>query len=154
MDAIARLLDHVGRYTGHGINHEDEPFHGELEVARLLDAQGVTLKFRAETIDGTVLHDERTWIARDTDGQVALWSIHSNGGAVRKHQQRNGAGTEGADATLVFGAGDPDDGSAYREEVAIDLWPDGDVSYRTSWGLPGGRMLPRSDVRLHRVDAD
>jgi hypothetical protein len=152
VNPIASLLERVGRYAGHGINHEDEPFHAELEIARLLDAQGVTLKFRAETIDGTVLHDERTWIARDADGQVALWSIHINGGAVRKHEQRNGAGIDGADATLVFGVGDAARMDAYREEIAIDLWGDGDVSYRTAWGLPGGRMVRRSDVRMHRLD--
>lgn len=152
MDAIARLLDRVGRYAGHGINHEDEPFHAELEIARLVDARGVTLKFRAEAIDGTILHDERTWIARDGDtGPIALWSIHVNGAGVRRHEQRHGAPTEGAETTLVFGAGEATRFDSYREEIALDLWPDGAVSYRTAWGLPGGRLQQRTDVRMAPV---
>jgi len=150
VDAIAALLQRVGTYSGHGISHEDEPFHGELEISRLVDDQGVTMRFRAQSIDGTVLHDERTWVARDEGARVRMWSIHSNGAGVRQREPRNGAPAAGADRTLVFGLGDPSDPHAYREEVALDLWPDGSVSYRYAWGLPGGTMAPRSSVRLKR----
>lgn len=146
--ALHALLTRIGHYAGHGINHEDEPFHAELHLAALEVQPGVTIHYRAVGIDGTVYHDERTWIARDDTGRLALWSIHTNGAGVRKHVHRHGAKVDGALLTLVFGQGNPLDNTAYREEVAVDLWPDGELSYRYAWGLPGGDHRPRSSVRL------
>jgi hypothetical protein len=148
LPVLHALLARVGHYAGHGINHEDEPFHAELHIVSLDVQPGVTLKFRAVGIDGTVYHDERTWIALDTDDTVALWSIHTNGGGVRKHARRPAAPVEGAVLTLVFGFGALADRTCYRQEIGIDLWPDGDISYRYAWGLPGGDHQPRSTVRL------
>mgnify|MGYP000480290697 CR=1 FL=1 len=147
MDVIGALLQRVGTYSGHGINHEDEPFHAELEVTRLVDGKGVTMRFRAQAIDGTLMHDERTWVAPDGPA-IFMWSIHSNGAGVRKRDQRNGATVAAADRTLVFGYGDPAASHTYREEVAIDLWPDGSISYRYAWGLPGAPLASRSSVRM------
>ena len=36
-DPLQSLLRRVGRYGGHGINHADEPFYGELDLHPLLD---------------------------------------------------------------------------------------------------------------------
>jgi hypothetical protein len=149
---VELLLQRAGQYQGHGINHEDQPFHGELEIGPLLGNRGVTLKFRAVGIDGTVYHDERSWVAPDEGGEIAMWSIHSNGEGVLKHTRRNGAGVEGAN-TLVFGLGDRNDPAVFRIEVALDLWADGAVGYRFAWGQPGGEFKPRSSVRMVPEDA-
>ncbi len=149
-DPVDALLARVGSYAGHGINHEDEPFHGELDLAALSDGRGVTLKVRAVGIDGTVYHDERLWIAAAESGELTLWSIHTNGAGVRRHIRRHGAPVSGADATWVFGFGDLGAHRGYRQEIALDLWPDGDISYRVAWGLPGGEHQPRSAVRMRR----
>ncbi len=146
--ALHALLARIGHYAGHGINHEDEPFHAELHLASLDVQPGVTLHYLAVGIDGTVYHDERTWIALDDTRRLALWSIHTNGDGVRKHVHRHGANVKGALLTLVFGYGNPLDANCYREEIAIDLWPEGELSYRYAWGLPGGDHRPRSSVRL------
>ena len=147
-DVLTSLLRRVGAYEGHGINHEDEPFFAELDVRPLQNEQGVTMKFRAIGVDGTVYHDERTWVARDPAGQVGLWSLHSNAAGVRVHRQRHGGVVGGAEHTWVFGFGDPLDRRQFRQEVAIDVWPDGDLSYRVAWGLPGGDHTPRTVARL------
>jgi len=151
VDAMGALLQRVGRYSGHGIDHEDEPFHAELRIDALRDGEGVTMRFVAQSIHGPVLHDERTWVARGDDGQIKQWSIHSNGAGVRCREQRNGAPVAQAERTLVFGHGDPARASSYREEVAIDLWPDGAVSYRYAWGLPGGPLAPRAAAKMQPV---
>jgi len=66
------------------------------------------------------------------------------------HARRHGAPPEGVEATLIFGSGDREDTDVHRVEIAIDLWPDGALGYRTAWGLPGGAFLPRSQVRMER----
>jgi len=146
--AIQALTARTGTYAGHGITYEDEPFHAELHVDALEAEPGVTLLYRAVGIDSTVYHDERAWIALDQEGRLALWSIHTNGAGIRIHRHRHGVPVAGATHTFVFGVGRPLDERSYREEVAIDLWPKGDLTYRYAWGLPGGGHRPRSSVRL------
>lgn len=146
------LRSFAGRYAGHGIDHEDQPFHGELELSHegMLD-RGFSLGFRATGIDGTSYHEERSWLAPDSEGRMCLWSINTNQPACLCHVRRHGAPAAGARATLVFGSGDPQDAGQYRVEIAIDLFPDGDLGYRYTWGLPGGEFRPRSTVRMSPV---
>ena len=155
MTDIEQLLARVGRYGGHGIDHDDQPFHGELELAPILGGRGLTLTYRAVGIDGTVYHDERGWIAPDDAGRACFWSLSTSSVGVTCHQRRRPAppaGEQATQATLIFGSGDPRDTSAMRIELAFDLWPEGDVGYRFSWGEPGGAFLPRSSVRMSRTD--
>lgn len=144
------LLDRCGRFGGHGIDSDDQPLYGELDLQPLPARQGVWLTFRASGIDGRLLHDERTWVAPDADGRLCMWSVSTLAAGVRHHLRRHGAPTDGADASLVFGSGDPSDRDAHRVEISIDLWPDGALGYRSAWGLPGGDFLPRSRVRMER----
>ena len=151
---LAPLLARVGRYGGHGINHEDQPFYGELILAPLLEDRGITLSFRAMGIDGTLYHEEASWIAPDATGLLALWSLNRNSAGVLRHDLRYGAGPRDADATWVFGHGDRSDPEAMRIEVALDLFDGGDVGYRFGWGLPGEAFAPRSNVRMSRQADD
>ena len=144
------LLDRCGRFGGHGIDHEDQPLYGELDLQPLPGRQGAWLSFRATGIDGTVLHDERSWVAPDADGELCLWSVNTLAAGVMRHPVRRGVPPAGAHSVLVFGSGDPTDAQVHRVEIAVDLWPDGAVGYRTAWGLPGGPFLPRSQVRMER----
>ncbi|MEQ1508312.1 MAG: hypothetical protein ABMB14_39135 [Myxococcota bacterium] len=141
------LLARVGTYGGHGINHEDQPFHGELAVESVL-GRGVRWTFRATGIDGTTYHEEQSWVARDETGALCLWSVNGYEPHCGRHVRRHGAGVAGTIATLVFGRGDPGDPAQYRIEIAMDLWPNGDVGYRYAWGLPNGPFEPRSAVRM------
>ncbi|HHO50203.1 MAG TPA: hypothetical protein ENK18_04845 [Deltaproteobacteria bacterium] len=153
MTDLDRLLTRVGRYGGHGINHEDQPFHGELCLEAILDGGGIALSFRAVGIDGTLYHEERGWIAPDEGGALALWSLSTEGPGVRRHLRRHGVAPEGVETSLIFGLGDRTDASVLRVELALDLWPDGDIGYRSAWGLPHGAFEPRSSVRMHPVEA-
>lgn len=152
MTDLDRLLARVGHYGGHGINHEDQPFHGELCLESILSDGAIALSFRAVGIDGTVYHEERSWIGPDEDGALSLWSLSTQAAGVRRHRQRHGGNPEGVEASLVFGLGDRTDASVLRIELALDLWPDGDIGYRFAWGLPGGAFEPRSRVRMRTVE--
>ncbi len=153
-DVIDGLLARVGHYEGHGIDHEEQPFYGELLVEPLFPELGVAYQFRALGIDGTVYRDERGWVARDDTGQVALWTIHAAGRGVRKHAFRHLAPTEGPEHCLVFGVGEPAEVDTHRVEVAIELWADGDVGYRLSQGNPGGPFELRSSVRMEPLASE
>lgn len=55
-----------------------------------------------------------------------------------------------AKASYVFGFNQPNDTNAFREEVAVDIWSNGEMSYTYSWGMPGGEFKERSGVRMTR----
>jgi hypothetical protein len=153
MSDLELLRSCVGRYAGHGIDHEDQPFHGELELGVLFD-RAITLAFRATGIDGTSYHEEQSWIATDADGRLCLWSVSTNSPTCGCHVRRHGASVAGTRSTLVFGQGDPQEGDRYRAEIAIDLWPNGDLGYRFAWGMPGGAFRPRSTVKMSPAPAE
>lgn len=152
MSDLERLLATVGPWHGHGIDHDDQPFHGELHVEPLIGGRAVGLRFTATGIDGTVYHDEHAWITADPAGALGLWTLHGNAPGVTAHRLRAGAPAPDAERTLCFGAGDPADRGAYRVEVALDFFADGSLGYRYAWGLPGGDFGPRSSVRLRRAE--
>lgn len=49
---------------------------------------------------------------------------------------------------LVFRLGDLDGGHSFGETGELVLHEDGDVTYRFSWGQPGGPFQERSVVRI------
>lgn len=147
-DVLRSLLRRAGRYGGHGINHEDEPFYGELELTDLLGGHGVSIRYRATGIDGTALHDERTWIAASDAGALALWTISSNASQVMRHELAADHETDDCERVLKFRLGDPADRGIYRNQVTLELFKDGRLGYRYAWGLPGQPFEDRSSVAL------
>ncbi|MEQ1568607.1 MAG: hypothetical protein ABMA64_23415 [Myxococcota bacterium] len=133
------LRARVGRYAGHGIDDEDRPFHAELELA--VEGAGLRLTASSTGIDGTPLarHDA-TIGARD--GQLALWV------GLDEHPRRFGGTVAGAVRTVVFGRGEPSDPAHDRVEIALDLWPDGQVSLRIASGPAGTVFRTRFTARL------
>lgn len=65
-----------------------------------------------------------------------------------EHQYFNDKAAQGAEHTLSFRIGDLNSTNTFHEVVSIDLWPNGDISYKYSWGLPGGEFKERSGVRM------
>jgi hypothetical protein len=147
---IMQLIERAGRYAGHGIDHEDRPFHAELTVESL-PGGAVSLRYRATGIDGVVYQDHLCWIAMDEEGRLSLWELSEGRPLCLHHTLRHGAPPAGTLASLVFGKGAQSDVEQYRAEIALDLWPDGGLSYRRAWGLPGSTFAPRSSARLGPV---
>jgi hypothetical protein len=144
---IMQLIERAGRYAGHGIDHEDQPFHAELTVERL-PGGAVSLRYRATGIDGAIYQDQLCLVAPDEDGRLSLWELTEGRQGCVLHTLRHGAPSEGTITTLVFGRGTLHDHDEYRSEIALDLWPEGQLSYRRAWGLPGKAFAPRSTVKL------
>ena len=150
---IEDLSARAGAYGGHGINNEDQPFHGELSLTPLPAEAGTLLQFRATGIDGTEYHVERTWIAADDTGELGLWTISSSTPHVSRLRLRRSFPTDGTDRTLVFGTGDEADPSTFRCEITLELWPDGTLGYRYAWALPGDPSGAYSEVRVRPAAA-
>ncbi len=56
-----------------------------------------------------------------------------------------------AKRTFTFGFNTPSDRSTFREEITLDLWPNQELSYTYSWGMPGGEFKERSGVRMASI---
>ncbi|MFT4624901.1 MAG: hypothetical protein ACI8PZ_003567 [Myxococcota bacterium] len=144
MSHLTTLLRQCGSFAGHGINHEDQPFHGELRLEPLLENRGVGGWFRATGIDGTTYHEERTWIAAGASGGLSLWSLSTNAPGVLEHTLRHTA-----DGVFTFGHGDPHDETRFRHTLTITLHHDG-ITWAYGWAMPGEALVDRSGVRLGR----
>ena len=147
-EVLNALLARAGVYEGTGINHEQERYDGRLELTPVLGVRGLQVKSRAVGEDGTVYHEEHSLIAPTRDGGLVLWSLNIHAPGALEMLYRRDEPVDGADHSFVFGSGDPADQAAYRVEVAFDLWPDGALTHRYAWGMPGEPFEARSAARL------
>ena len=144
------LEKYVGFYRGDGINHEQQPFTGELSLSKSIG--GFNLTFRATGKDQTLYHEENTTIALSPNEKIALWSVNTNNPFMLQHDLRKDE-TQKDKVILVFGFNDPGNTQAFREEIKMELHADGQFGYHYSWGMPGGEFKPRSGVTMQKEDA-
>lgn len=138
-----KLLHVTGRFMGHGINHAAERFMGTMTLMPVLGNRGTALTFTATGDADAIFHDERTLIGLDEQGRLSMVSTSNNTGALLHYALQ-----DAESARLVFRLGDLDDEHSFRETREIVLHEDGDVTYRFSWGQPGGPFRERSVVRM------
>ena len=149
MTEIVRIISaRTGEYVGEGTNHEDQSFVGLLKIFPVVKDHGVSISFTATGLDGKLFHQEQSLIAPSISEKLCLWNLNTNIPGLVEHEFRRAENLVGADHSFVFGFGTPTATSSFREEIAIDLWQNGDISYRYSWGMPGGSFEARSAVRM------
>lgn len=142
------LLKYQGEYEGEGTNHEGRRFVGKLQVEPVLEGRGVALRFVAKGKEsGELFHQEESLVAPSVDERLTLTTLSTNLPGLVTHELRRQQ-TESQGTEIVFGYNAPEDFTAFREEVAIDFFDNGDLGYRYSWGLPGGDFESRSGLRL------
>lgn len=147
-DLFKKLENICGFYEGHGINHEGQPFLGRFALSPVLGGRGFTLRFSAYGKDGTLYHQEESTIAPSISEKLFLWNFNTNTPGLVPHELRSYAVKEGGRCSLVFGYNDSADSNTFREEVVLEVWPEGDISYVYFWGLPGGEFKERSGLRM------
>lgn len=145
---LSVLSDLTGSYYGQGVNHENLPFSGTLTFSNSFQDKGFSIDFTARGADGTVYHKEHSVLGLNGQGGVSLWVMSDNHPGVMEHRLNDGGLTVGALHTFSFVAGVLSESNQFRESVTLDIWPDGDISYRYAWGLPGGEFKERSGLRL------
>lgn len=142
-----------GSYVGEGINHEGQAFTGRFLLKPILDGRGFAIEFSATRKDGTVYHKEESRIAPSLGEKLTLWNFNTNTPGLVPHELRSLKPKSESIASFVFGFNQPTDSKSFREEVALDIWNNGEVSYTYSWGLPGGEFKERSGVRMRKTNA-
>lgn len=155
-----------GRYEGIGKNHEEKQFKGMLHLSSIVNNKGIAFKYKAVGIEGnefnnlkalyneeTVLYnEEHTIICNDNENKLALWTLNNNIGTLARFELRRFRQISPNHTLFIFGFGDPEDNNIFREEISIELWNNGDLSYNYSWGEAGGLFLVRSTVRMKKID--
>lgn len=147
MNLIGRFCEGPTRFSGSGVNHEQETFRGELRVHSLVGGKAVLLIYTATLADGTVAHEEATLLGMTAEGALCLWPVMSELPGVLSHLEKSAEARPNRLA-VVFASGPRDDASVFREEITIALAEDGSVTYAHAWGLPGGAFADRSSCRL------
>lgn len=148
---LSQLNDMVGTYVGEGINHENQPFTGHLELKSVLGGRGFQLKFTATGKNGMSFHQEESTIAPSIQEKLTLWNFNTNTPGLVPHELRTSDTKPNSMASLVFGFNKPEDKNTFREEVALDIWDKVTLSYAYSWGLPGGDFQERSGVKMTKI---
>ena len=151
MSKILEILKAAaGQYQGEGINHEGQPFTGRLALQPILHGRGFSLSFSATGKDGTLYHQEESTIAPSMQEKLTLWNFNTSTPGLLAHELRTSPPKNDAAHTFVFGFNQPADSHTFREEIALSIWGNGDLSYTYSWGMPGGEFKERSGARMIR----
>ncbi len=58
---------------------------------------------------------------------------------------------DGSFRAFVFGHGELGNRQIRREEIAIELWDNGEIGYRHGWGMPGEEITTRYSLRMARL---
>jgi hypothetical protein len=158
------LLSKEGVYSGKGENQDYKEFQGTLELRSIVNNRGVSLKYKAVGTEGsefnretlynkdTVLYNEEyTLICNNNKNEITLWTLNSNIGTMSRFDLRRYRYVSKDRYIYIFGFGDPEDNNVFREEITIELWENGDLSYNYSWGEAGGHFLSRSTIRMKKI---
>lgn len=151
---------------GIGVNHENKKFKGDLEIKPLMGNLGVLIRYKAVGTEGFEFNDERTLynkdtilyneeitiICRDSNNEVSLWTLNSNIGTMHKFDLRRFRFINKNRNVIIFGFGGKLEEEVLREEITIETWENGDISYNYSWGDAEGVFISRSTVRMKKIN--
>jgi hypothetical protein len=135
-------------FRGEGINHENEPFIGELTVQALEGGRAALLKYVATLKSGEVAHSESTLLGVGPDGSHCLWPVMSELPVVLPHVEKVSRSEPGLFIQAVFASGARDDSTTFREEITICVNSEGSLHYAHAWGLPGCSFEERSSCSM------
>ena len=165
IDLLDILTTRDGHYMGIGVNHENKQFQGTLDLKTVVNKKGVSLKYKAVGVQGnefnkdimlynheTILYNEEyTLLCNDSENKLTLWTLNNNVGTMVRFDLRRYRQVSPKHSLFIFGFGDPMDNNVFREEITLELWDDGDMSYNYSWGEAGGLFLSRSTCRMKKI---
>jgi hypothetical protein len=142
-----------GKYTGRGTNDNYENFTGELTLTPVVNNYGINISYRATGEDGTVLNEEHTLIALDSENRLAMWTLNSNFNTTVIFDFRFHRRIHSTKDIIVFGYGNSDGKELSREEISIEFWDNGDLTYTYFWGMPSGEFMKHTTATMEKVDS-
>ncbi len=147
--AFLALAECVGHYRGKGINHEQQPFDGQLTLEAGIAGKSFALRSSAQGESGEIFHEELSLVSFDF-GQNLLLTVTSNNHPATVVHTLNRIEEHSEYKALVFRFGDVENRDSFREEIFFRLYLDGSVEHFYAWGMPGGDFAPRSGARMYR----
>lgn len=152
MKLVASLVSLGRSFSGRGTNHEGEDFAGRLELQPLLDGKALMLTYTVTRVDGVHLHSEVTLLATDGKGRPCLWPVMEELPVVLPHPEVGNVKLHDGTQAIVFASGPRDEAGVFREEITIEVRPEGQLRYAHGWALPGGDFDARSSCVLGAVE--
>lgn len=139
-DLLDRLLGAPGLYVGVGDGVASGDFIGRFRVTILPSGTAVAFDYEAYGQNEVLQHAEHTVLARDQEGRLSMFGVHSEAPVpVQLTQQTGGFFL------------DPEPVGAYL--LAIQMAFDGeDLSYSWWWASRGEELVERSRAVMRRVD--
>ncbi|MBS1961104.1 MAG: hypothetical protein JST04_02725 [Bdellovibrionales bacterium] len=153
IDWLEGLRKVSGEYRGGGTNHEGETFTSIARIGEALGSAsrggGIALEYTAR-VGSHVVHDERSLVGRDENGDWALFAMTTNTPAVLKHVlSESKSRREGDEWVLTFEYGDAENREAFRERLDLRFHETRRTfGYDYFWGLPGKDFGRRSSSEM------
>lgn len=152
MNLLAALLRNPRNYAGQGVNHEQERFHGVLEIQPLINNSALMLHYTATREDGMLVHSESTLLASNAEGKLCLWPVMAELPFVLPHPQTSQTRHDDGTLVVVFSSGPRDAVDVFREDITIEVGANGQIRYAHSWGMPRGAFAERSSCNMVHGD--
>lgn len=154
-----------GEYAGIGYNQDMKKFRASLTVKNMINNHGVQMFYSSRELEGTDFNkathlynqetvqfiEEFSIISYDKSNKLCMWVLNNNVGTTVKYELHRYKHIANEKDVLVFGFGNPENITIFREEISFELWNNGDVSYNYAWGEPDGLFVARSAVRLNKI---
>jgi hypothetical protein len=138
-DLLDRLIQAPGLYVGNGDGVGSGEFIGRFRVTVLPSGAAVSFDYEAYGHNELLQHAEHTVLARDPDGRLSMFGVHSEAPVVVTLTEQTG----GFFLDVV-------PGGPYL--LAIQMGFDGeDLSYSWWWASQGEELVERSRAVMRRV---
>ncbi len=151
MKLLSLLGLKAGKYSGEGLNDGHQKFTGELILMPVVNNYGVHIAYKATGMNSTVLSEEYTLISLSNENKLCLWTLNSNFHTTITFDFKSHKRILREKDIIIFGFGNPDDNTIFREEISIELFDNGELSYNYYWGMPDGVFMKHSSVTMKIV---
>jgi hypothetical protein len=142
-----------GKYAGWGLNDDTQEFIGELTLTPVVNNFGINIAFKATDGDGTVISEEHTLIALDSENRLTMWTLNSNFNTTVIFDFKFHRRVRPSKDIIVFGYGTAEENEHTREEITLEFLDDGDLTYTYFWGMPNGEFMKHSVATLKKINA-
>jgi hypothetical protein len=137
---LERLIAAPGLYVGTGDGVGSGEFIGRFQVTVLPSGTAVAFDYEAFGQNEGLQHAEHTVLARDQEGRLSMFGVHSEAPVPVMLTEQTGG---------FFMDLEPVGSYVMAIQMALD---GGDLSYSWWWASQGEELVERSRAVMHRVD--
>lgn len=153
LKVLELLCQKGGNYAGWGMNDNHQEFTGELSLTPVVNNFGINIAYKATANDGSTISEEHTLIALDNENKLTMWTLNSNFNTTVIFDFKFHKRVPPAKDIIVFGFGTPEENEHTREEISMEFWDNGDLTYIYFWGMPNGEFMKHSTATLKKISS-